>query len=234
MSVTIAIAGYLLETWLLKGKLPELFPSGMLIDIVGSVTGFYAWMGLWGGPYNSPSWYIALIMSMYAVFPMLLYLMKKNPHIVIIILFLISAGARHFVGQHGLPFEHLSFWDRIVNFFYQMYGFLPGRPVDWFPLCRIFEFGLGIYLARILSTDIWFKLSLPYTRIIAVLSDLAFPLFLIHYPYLFTIHLLTEKGMSTTPAIFCYIAFVFALGFLMNLLDKRIPRKQLASLITGR
>lgn len=177
LSLPVAIAGYLIWPWLLDGDSPRLFPNGIWTDTIGSVTGFYSWAGLWGGPYNSPSWFIALIMTLYALFPLLLGAFRKQLHLTLVVLFIISLGSRYYVGQYGLPFSEESLLDSVVGYFYRLYGFMPGRPGDWFPLCRLFEFGFGIYLALVIKQKAWFALRLPCSKAVAWLSDLAFPLF---------------------------------------------------------
>ena len=182
MSVPLAIMGYFLGSLLLEGDIPKLFPNGFITDMIGSITGFYSWTGLWGGPYNSPSWFIALIMTMYALFPIIFFVMKKQRHLVIVILLSVSLASRYYVGQEGVPFVDTTFFEDVKSWFYRRYGFMPGRPGDWFPPCRVFEFGLGVYLAMMLPRATWFVLQTGFNRTIQFLSDLAFPLFLIHYP----------------------------------------------------
>lgn len=233
MSVIVSIGAFIWAGWIDKGKVPDLFPNGVLTDIIGSVTGFYSWMGLWGGPFNSPGWFIGLIMVMYAVFPAMLWLMKKNKHIVIIVLLAISIASRYYIGDAGLPFEKHNIFDHFVNFFYKWYGFLPGRPVDWFPLNRVFEFGFGVYLALVIKPDFWFKLKVKGAVIITWLSDQSFALFLVHYPFMFLIHTLAKKGLHISIAIILYLVFVLAVGFALNIIDGVIPRKSLTSFLFG-
>jgi peptidoglycan/LPS O-acetylase OafA/YrhL len=226
ISVPLSILGYVAGSWLLDGDIPKLSPNGLLIDITGSVTGFYSWMGLWGGPYNSPSWFIGLIMVMYAIFPPLVYAMKRWPHLSILVLFVISAYARYYVGQHGVPFVDQGFFEGIKSWFFRKYGFMPGRPGDWFPLCRVFEFGLGMYIALMLPKGFWFKLDLPFKRIIIFLSDIAFPLFLIHLPFMFLVHFFEkEMGLPLALAITVFMAVLVLASYAVNKLDQLIPRK---------
>lgn len=227
LSVPLAIIGYLLGERLLEGHWPELFPNGFTTDLTGSVTGFYAWMGLWGGPYNSPSWFIALIMCMYAVFPALYFFIKRWPHVTLAILLGLSVVSRWYVGQQGLPFADHSLYEGIKGWFYRQYGFMPGRPGDWFPPCRAFEFGLGVYLAVVVPKSFWFRVKLGYGRPLVILSDLAFPLFLIHYPYLFTIPYMVRMGLSGAAAVSLYMIVLLVASYAIGRIDSRIPRNRI-------
>ncbi|MGD8262149.1 MAG: acyltransferase [Desulfobacterales bacterium] len=225
MSVPLAIMGYFLGSLLLEGDIPELFPNGFIADIIGSITGFYSWMGLWGGPYNSPSWFIALIMMMYALFPMIFFSMKKHRHLVIVILLSVSLASRYYVGQEGVPFADTTFFEDVKSWFYRRYGFMPGRPGDWFPPCRVFEFGLGVYLALLLPRETWFLFRTRFNRPIQFLSDLAFPLFLIHYPFLFLVIYLEEIGLPLALSIVAFLVLITFVSYLVNLIDQHIHRK---------
>jgi peptidoglycan/LPS O-acetylase OafA/YrhL len=233
MSVPLAMMGYILGSYLLEGHIPKLFPNGFSADMVGSLTGFYSWMGLWGGPYNSPSWFIALIMTMYASFPMIFFFMKKQRHLAIVILLCISLASRYYVGQEGVPFVDTTFFEEIKSWFYRRYGFMPGRPGDWFPPCRVFEFGLGVYLALLLPRATWFVFQTRFNRPIQFLSDLAFPLFLIHYPFLFLVIYLEETGLPLALSITASLALITGVSYLVNLTDQRVPRKRIIALLSN-
>lgn len=222
LSLPLAMLGFALSDGLLAGEIAELFPNGFIVDLTGSLTGFYAWMGLWGGPYNPPSWFISLIISLYALFPLILLCMKRRPHTTLLVLLLISLGARYYVGQWGVPFMERSFMDQVEGWLYRQYGFMPGRPGDWFPPCRLFEFGLGVYLALLLPKAVWFKLNLPIGAIVRTLSDLSFPLFLVHYPFLFLVPSSMELGLPAGPSIMIYMALMFILAYWLNHLDGRV------------
>lgn len=231
MSVPLAILGYFLGSLLLEEDIPQLFPNGFITDMIGSITGFYSWMGLWGGPYNSPSWFIALIMTMYALFPMIFFSMKKQAHLVIVLLLFVSLASRYYVGQEGVPFVETTFFEDVKSWFYRRYGFMPGRPGDWFPPCRVFEFGLGVYLALLLPRATWFKFQTRFYRPLQILSDLAFPLFLIHYPFLFLVVYFEELGLPLALSIVAFLALNTFVSYLVNLVDQRVPRKRIISLL---
>lgn len=224
LSLPLAMLGYVMGNGLFQGDMPALFPNGFTADLLGSLTGFYALLGLWGGPYNPPSWFIALIMSLYALSPMMLWFMKHWPHRTLGALFCISLAARYYVGQWGIPFVEQSLLEHMESWLYRQYGFMPGRPGDWFPPCRLFEFGLGLYLALMLHKATWFRLNLPASNVIRLLSDLAFPLFLIHYPFLFLVTTLTDLGLPVWLATAIYMALMLVIAYLINRLDQRIPR----------
>lgn len=227
LSVPVAMVGYLLNGLLVKGSLPELFPHGVMTDLLASITGLYAWVGLWGGPYNSPSWFIALIMSMYVLFPLLFYTLKRWPHFSLATIFVVSIGARYYIGQQGLPFMPSNLWDDVEGWFYRQYGFMPGRPGDWFPLCRVFEFSLGIYLSLRVPKAVWFKWTSWFRWPIQYLSDLSFPLFLIHYPFLFMIAELQDANIPPIISIPIYMLCMVAIAHGINRVDQKLPRKKI-------
>lgn len=227
LSVPLAVLGYLLGGWLLDGDLPRLFPNGVAPDLLGSLSGFYAWMGLWGGPYNAPSWFIALILPLYALFPALFGLLKRWPQRTLLATLILSIVARYYVGQQGLPFARPSLFDSVEGWLYRQYGFMPGRPGDWFVPCRLFEFTLGIYLALRLPRQLWFAVGTGVlSRPIAWLSDLSFALFLLHYPFLFLIPLLSGLGLPLALAIVLYLLLTGMLAQQVNRLDQRFPRRR--------
>jgi len=230
MSVPLSILGYVLGSWLLDGTLPKLSPNGLLVDTIGSISGFYSWFGLWGGPFNSPSWFIGLIMVMYAACPAMIYFIKRWPHLTVLALFLISAYSRYYIGQNGVPFMDQSFFEGIKSWFFRKYGFMPGRPGDWFPLCRVFEFGLGIYLAAVLPKSFWFTLDIKFKKILFFFSDIAFPLFLIHLPYMFLVHYLNkELKIPLSMSVTLFMVLLVLASYFINRLDTLVPRKYLIS-----
>lgn len=228
LSVPLAMLGYALGGGVLAGDMPDLVPNGFITELLGSLTGFYSWMGLWGGPYNPPSWYISLIISLYVLSPIMQWCMKRWSHQTLIALFCISLGARYYVGQWGIPFVEQSLLEHTQSWAYRQYGFMPGRPADWFPPCRLFEFGLGLYLAQMLPKTTWFRVNLPASSSIRLLSDLAFPLFLIHFPFLFLISSLTDLSLPIWLAIAMYMALMLVISYQINRLDHRIQRFRFA------
>ncbi|MFC3852544.1 acyltransferase family protein [Salinispirillum marinum] len=226
LTLPLSILGYWLSGWLLEGDGPALFPNGAGVDVLGSVTGFYAWWGMWGGPYNPPSWFIGLILSMYAVFPLLAFCMKRRPHLTLGILFLVSVLSRWYVGQYGLPWLSSSWLDDVEGWVYRQFGFMPARPGDWFPLCRVFEFGAGMWLAMTLKPTVWSCLNVGSGRLVAFFSDLAFPMFLLHYPYLFLVQWMTENGMPVMLAVGLFMVLLTLGAYGVSRLESRLLRKR--------
>lgn len=138
-------------------NLPKDWGEGVL-----TLTGFCAFGGLWGCSLL-PSWFIGTILSLYALYPWLSHLMDRAPRVTLLTLFLISLTAR-------LSVE----------------GYLPLHPREWFPLCRVFEFGLGIYLAQLvqLVPALQWTAPAPISKALEFFSELSFPVFLIHWSFL--------------------------------------------------
>jgi peptidoglycan/LPS O-acetylase OafA/YrhL len=108
------------------------------IDIVGAVTGCYAFIGRWGGPFINTSWFIGLIMILYCLYPFLSDRIKHNPNLTLFICFILSCSFRFILGT---------------------YGILPDRPDDWFPGCRLFEFCLGVWIIRTVDPKVLYSAS---------------------------------------------------------------------------
>ncbi|MGH7206633.1 MAG: acyltransferase family protein [Nitrospiraceae bacterium] len=128
-----------------------------------TITGFCAFAGLWGCSLLPWGWFIGLILSLYILYPWLSSLMNRAPRVALIALLLISVVSRLIVDDY-----------------------VPYRPREWFPLCRVFEFGFGIYLAQ--EAQPWSALRwtapAPISKILEILSELSFPAFLIHWVFL--------------------------------------------------
>lgn len=139
-----------------KSHMPTLNP----IDLILSATAMYAFAGEWGGPINSSSWFIGLIIILYMIYPFVAHIIRTHGHIALLSLLIVSIWSRWFFGQEIDP---------------------AIRVTEWFPLCRIFEFALGIF---IVEKGIYPK-ALTNSKPIYLLSNLSFYLFLIHIPLLF-------------------------------------------------
>jgi hypothetical protein len=181
----------------------------------------------------TPEFIIAQLGRVDDVFPMIFFVMKKQRHLVIVILLAVSLASRYYVGQEGIPFVDTTFFEDVKSWFYRRYGFMPGRPGDWFPPCRVFEFGLGVYLALLLPRARWFAFQTRFSQPIQFLSDLAFPLFLIHYPFLFLVIYLGEIGLPPALSIVAFLAIITFVSYLVNLIDQRVPRKRIISLLNN-
>lgn len=176
-----------------------------LSDFLFSISGFYAFFGFWGGPYLATSWFIGLIISLYFFYPFLSKLLRKAPINGIIILLIISVLIRYLLGKQTV---------------------LTGRPHDWFPLARLFEFGLGIFIAYSMPLHFWYKFkpNKIMKNIISKLSELSFPIFLIHYPLLSLMLDLIERGHSRNVAVFIYLAISLFFSHIIIKLSSTIFR----------
>lgn len=211
LSLVLGIMIYFIRSYHDTGHFLAGFSKLGVIDIVLSATGGYAFAGRWGGPFVATSWFIALIMTMYMLFPFLSRQLKEYPNISISILLLLSFLSRLILGK---------------------YEVLATRPLDWFPLCRVFEFSLGIYLSIVLPriSFNYLEASRRLRSSILSVSKISFPLFLIHYPLLFIISFLTNIGVDQLAAICLFLLVSIALSSIALAIDNRIPR----SLILGK
>jgi peptidoglycan/LPS O-acetylase OafA/YrhL len=137
-------------------------------DIPFSLSATYAFVGRWGGSLVPTSWFLGLIVSLYALYPLIAPRFLNRPHSSLFILLIVSLVSRLVLGRFNISFE---------------------RPLDWFPLCRIFEFAFGIYLARIIHPTFWTLLNgnESVTRVTSYMAALSFPFYLVHSPVLDTV-----------------------------------------------
>ncbi|MFH1531437.1 MAG: TrmO family methyltransferase [Pseudomonadota bacterium] len=208
MSLVVAVAATLLRSWLRNGPLLEPLAKLHAADITLNLTGTYAFVGRWGGPFNGVSWFIGLILSMYLLYPLLAKMFRRHPHLSIVALAVLSVGVRLLVGKYKL---------------------LSMRPLDWFPLCRVFEFALGMYLVVLAKKIPWRLLSPPRRvgALIALLGNLTFPFFLVHYPVIFLVKHFHAQGLSKSRSVMLFLGISLALAVLVQLLDTRIPRPRI-------
>jgi hypothetical protein len=66
------------------------------------------------------------------------------------------------------------------------------------------------------------------------MRDLAFPLFLIHYPFLFLVIYLKGIGLSPSLSVFVFLALITVVSYPVNLTDQRVPRKRIMSLLNNK
>jgi len=204
LSLMIGIPLFFLRWYYFDGYMAAGLGRLDLSDSILSITGFYAFVGKWGGPFVETSWFIALIMTMYILFPLLSHAIRKWPMIVILTLLLISIVSRIIIGSGGI----------LTHFI---------RPLDWFPLCRIFEFSLGIYLALSIPEKIWHGWALLGRMIppISFLSELSLPLFLIHQPLLPIIRYLVIHGISPLTASLFFVVVAFMTSWIALEIEKK-------------
>jgi len=174
-------------------------------NTICSLTGFCHFFGKIGGPFLGPSWFIGLIIALYLLFPLLLRKIKKNPHLTLIIIFLISFIFRYFYNltQFGALLHPL------------------------FPLAHLFEFALGIYLGLAVKNNFWSYLNKykNLSKILFKLGLLSFPFFLIHHPLLFIVNSLEKLNISYFISIPLYLLVSGVFSFLLLKITRNIPRK---------
>jgi peptidoglycan/LPS O-acetylase OafA/YrhL len=184
---------------------------GNFTDAILTVTGFCAFAGKWGCSLIETSWFIGLIMSLYAIYPYLSRLMRRSPYSVICILFVISVLSTLVIREYQL-FPRLPL--------------VPEAPLAWFPLCRIFEFGLGIFLVN----QHWVGIPMDksnlsiFDSVFRYTSEISFPVFLIHYPLLSVIKFWRGLG-GTLVGLAVYFVLTLLLGHILLVLDTVIQRK---------
>jgi len=176
-----------------SSKLPTDIPETLL-----SLSGFCAFAGKWGCSLVETSWFIGLIMSLYVTYPFLSRWISHTPYSAVTALFIIST---------------------ISNFFVPDY--LPGGPLSWFPLCRIFEFGLGIFLVHqktIVASIEDYRLPCG-APLFQYISDISLPVFLIHYPLISVVPFWRTLG-GPWFGLAVYFALTWTLSHLTLLADR--------------
>ncbi len=208
LSLLLGLIVYGFKSYYVTGHIFSFFSRLSPYDIFLSLTAGYAFAGKWGGPFLTTSWFIILIMTLYIFYPFLSWIINKRPALSFAVLLGISVISRLILGSHNI---------------------LPYRPLDWFPLCRVFEFSLGIYLVKYRPKNIpdSFKVSAPLSSVILWISMISFPLFLVHYPLIFIIPLLAGHGISTIFAIVLFLLISVLFSWLILKLDQRFPRSAL-------
>lgn len=93
------------------------------------------------GKINGTYWFIGLIIMLYFLFPIVYLAIKKHPHVSLLSLFLMYVSSR-----------------LIMHYVFPQ--FTGGS--EWFPLCHIFEFGLGIHM---IQRGLYLKFNSTKTRI---------------------------------------------------------------------
>jgi peptidoglycan/LPS O-acetylase OafA/YrhL len=140
-----------------------LFPKNLAIsitEILKTITGFWIFQTFGSGvpdisqPINIMGWFIGLMIVLYLMWPMLSYVISDYKYGFATII-LASVATRIII---------------LTLFPY-------GNEWYWFPLSRMAEFALGIWLVQ----EGWYWKATTTNRVIAYLSDLSFPVFLVHY-----------------------------------------------------
>jgi hypothetical protein len=166
-------------------------PSLTITDLIKWFSGFQVYLTTTPmeiAKINITYWFIGLILSLYLLYPILLYAMKKRPNISLVSFFFISLASR-----------------------WILYYIFPTFSGGWdaFPLCRIFNFGLGIYLMR--------KRLFPKVtsnRTITFVAAMTFYAYLLEYPIM--------CATNYDYGIFYFVAGMIVFSFLLYLLDSFI------------
>ncbi len=205
LSLLLGIGVYLLHSYHNSGMWFVDFKQFGLLDVICSLTGGYAFVGRWGGPFVATSWFVGLIVILYCFFPFLSSQIRRRPFISFIILLAISSASRYILGRFGI---------------------LPTRPLEWFPLCRVFEFSVGIYLAVLFPAEKKTASKAPgrLMFIVSFLSELSFPLFLVHVPLMFLIKFFMQHGICQFSSICIYLFISLFVSWGFYSIDKMVPR----------
>lgn len=162
-------------------------PTWTLLQWIETFLGFQAYVGDINGRLSVTFWFIGLIVSLYILYPFILWAHNRNRHVTIALLFIISILSTILVSQ----------WSNDT--------FAP----LWFPLCRVFEFGLGIYLISIID-----PVKIAYhNALLILLADLSFYIYLTHYP------LIGAMPFFGGLALPVYIVLTFVSAHLLYRLD---------------
>jgi peptidoglycan/LPS O-acetylase OafA/YrhL len=168
-------------------------PTWTPLQWFGTFFGFQAFFGDFNGRLSVTFWFIGTIVSLYILYPVILWAHNRNKHITIGALFIISLLSTYLVSSVSSD---------------------PFAPL-WFPLCRIFEFGLGIYLMSIINPA-----QVAYQNVVLfLLADLSYYIYLTHYPLIGT---LPRFGGWALPA---YIILTLLSAYLLYRIDRIIQTR---------
>lgn len=161
------------------------------LEFIKTMTGFVVFFNLdfSGGYINPMGWFIGVILCLYFLYPMTSRFLKNYgiQGLVLIFLFVMYVRITIPEGASGL------------NWY-------------WFPLSRMAEFALGIYIVQ---TGLYLK-TINRSKIIQFASDLCFPIFLVHFPLLY---ILTTTSHSYYKNVILYVAAVLFLAVIVYLFD---------------
>lgn len=173
------------------------------VNVTCTLGGFCSQIGLWGGPFMRTAWFIGLIAVLYLFFPLFSRQIQARPHRFLAVLFLVSLLSRILLKSVEFPFYD---------------------PLEWFPLNRVFEFGLGVYLAqwvteKQLTVANWHPKQVAF---LGFLGELSFPLFLLHYELDFLIVLFDRVYMYDIPGQLYYLTWVFSVSYLAYWVSQKL------------
>lgn len=188
---------------LYRGAPFTLLPNFGYLDFFLALSGFNAFFGKWGGPLVLSSWFIGLIMVLYLSYPIISWACRRSPWACITFLFFISVISRILISRSNI----------FLN-----------NPIAWFPLNRVFEFGLGVFLAGLIKQDLLKSLNQALEKLpfLTFFSAISFPLFLIHDPLRRFIVIGPNNALSRTVGIAVFLVLSIVLSKVALLIDQRI------------
>jgi len=172
---------------------------GYLLDL----SGFLAFTGQPWSRYILPTgWFIGVIFSLYLSFPYLSKYIRAYPRTSLILLFAVSGASRYLT-------EAYTDWS---------------RPADWFILCRLFEFGLGIWLvdnpkALNIMKSLGQDLKAKTKTAVIYASNLSFPAYLVHW---IAIEMSPFKTMELRYFLIFFFIFTLTMSWLVLTLNRVI------------
>jgi peptidoglycan/LPS O-acetylase OafA/YrhL len=166
-----------------------------ITELIKTLSGFYPFITMAGVPFvgsyagdiNPVGWFICTIVCLYFMYPMISRFLKNNGFSAMVIIILGTIFIRMVIppGAQG----------------YNWY---------WFPLSRLAEFAFGIYIIQI---GIYPKIKNTFFSV-RFLSDMSFPIFLIHWPVLFllgaTNNLLENVLLYIVVVLFLAVVLYFS------------------------
>lgn len=185
------------------GQAFQLLPGFGYFDVVLALTGLNAFFGKWGGPLVGSSWFVGLIMFLYLLYPLLSDGFKRSPWRFLMLLFFVSTASRLLIAGSNL---------------------FDGNPMLWFPLNRVFEFGIGVAFGQRIRRDVLTKFNPGLRKIpfLSFFSDLSFPLFLIHDPLRRFIGWGPQTFLFQSSSLFVFVALSFFLSVVALEVNKRV------------
>jgi peptidoglycan/LPS O-acetylase OafA/YrhL len=142
---------------------------------------------------NSTYWFIGLIISLYLLFPIIYTAIKKRPQLALAGLFAVYLAST-----------------AVMWYYFPQYTGIT----DWFPLCQVFTFGLGIFVIR---QGRYWKAVAP--RLLTITGELSFYVYLVHAVFL---HYLPpiQFGLGFEWAMAWYISVTVFFSFIFYGFDR--------------
>ncbi len=176
-----------------------------VVSWILDAAGLFAFTGRpWTDMVLPTGWFIGVIFTLYLLFPWLSAAMRSRPGITLAVLLAVSLLSRVL-----------------------LYRYWPtSRAADWFTFARVFEFGLGIALMRSAWVVGWLQRRMAswpegVLRVMAHLSLLSFPAYLIHYAVQRSPML---AGLESTQYLLAYFVTLWIAVEALNLADTQVQR----------